>query len=156
MDTSKTEGEQMTLKEWYIDKSSENDSEKWRNSVAEIYSKHEGKEISEGRTVFNGAITAYLHQPSTDNFANNIRKNIKKYIPSTALELYHEIRYGGPPCWPPTSKMAIKMRKKVLTEKGYPSSDKSADTEWHRMKDIIKKHGALDGRTFRYDSAASD
>jgi len=148
MEDAKTVGDFMTLEEWHSSQSYENELYVWRTAVAEIYSKQEETELAEGKSAFDDAIFAFFNQPGSDNLATNIRTKIKKYIPRIVLAFYRKIRYGDQ-TWPPHPNRARKLRREVRDEKGYPCSDKSAETEWLRMKEIIEKHGALDGITYR-------
>ena len=133
-----------SFKEWFYNESSKNDLVKWRNAVVKIYSKLVNANIAASYSAFDDAVFAYLNQSGTNNLIIKKITKLKRFIPCKLIDLYRDIRYGGV-SWPPQSNQARKLREDVLSEKGYPCSDKTADIEWHRMKDIIEKHGELNG-----------
>ena len=74
----------------------------------------------------------------TDSKAELVNKDISKKQFNNKVGLYKK-----------ANAAARKLREKVLNEKGYPCSEKSAEIEWERMKVAIEKHGVLDGVSYR-------
>jgi len=151
MEQSKQIGFVPLIADWVNNPDNQTELNMWRDAIAEVYSKHEGVGIDEGRRAFDKAINSYIYKSSSFTMINSsiaFKELIKKFIPNSILRMKRKIVYGKKQ-WPPSSRQASILRKTVSKEPGYPLSDKTARKEWMSMKNIINKHGLLDNIVYR-------